>query len=344
MLENNGHAEPAAPPFDEDMCVSYLLGELSDADQERFETAYFNDDAFFDRFMAVKDELLDLFARGELDAERQEQVRSHFFATAPRRKQLARADLFIKAVNGLSNVSAYDKLIPAVDGRRSEFSGFRRLHMFAWAGAAVLFIAGLGVWWLSTQQGLERTPDTAEVQPVRSADTSGEVSNAEPDAHPTVPKEKEDLSAEIAAPNKSNSYSGSPGALIARTHDDPVANKPKARLLLTAISTRDINSANTLNIFSDTASVSLELVPPSSSYKRFTATIGSVDGRHRWRTPIQRISAGRLIFDLDPAALKGADYLLTLAGVRGRSKEIVAEYYFHVVHNGQKTPPQLSPK
>ena len=68
MSEDNGNNGSGTLGFDEEMCVSYLLGELSENDQERFEAAYFADDVFFDRYMAVKNELLDLYSRGELDA------------------------------------------------------------------------------------------------------------------------------------------------------------------------------------------------------------------------------------------------------------------------------------
>jgi len=50
----------------EETCERYLLGELSEAEQERFEEAYFADDALFEQFQAVKDDLLDAYARDEL--------------------------------------------------------------------------------------------------------------------------------------------------------------------------------------------------------------------------------------------------------------------------------------
>src|SRR6187551_1497061 len=102
MSEHIGNNGSGTLGFDEEMCVSYLLGELSENDQERFEAAYFADDVFFDRYMAVKNELLDLYSRGELDAAKQEKVRKHFSATAPRRRQLADSQQFIDAVTSLS--------------------------------------------------------------------------------------------------------------------------------------------------------------------------------------------------------------------------------------------------
>src|SRR5688572_2638494 len=112
MVENNANNGSTPLPFDEEMCERYLLGELTDADQERFETAYFTDDVFFDRFMAVKNELLDLYSRGELEQDKHERVRKHFSATGPRSKQLADSEQFIQAVTSVSERSGYKAPAP----------------------------------------------------------------------------------------------------------------------------------------------------------------------------------------------------------------------------------------
>lgn len=40
-------------------CEKYLLGELSEDDSQQVEEAYFADDSLFERFVAVKEELID---------------------------------------------------------------------------------------------------------------------------------------------------------------------------------------------------------------------------------------------------------------------------------------------
>lgn len=67
MSPSNGNGTSGSLLFDEAVCERYLFGELDGAEQERFESAYFNDDSFFNRFLAVKDELLDLYSRNELE-------------------------------------------------------------------------------------------------------------------------------------------------------------------------------------------------------------------------------------------------------------------------------------
>ena len=111
MIEKNGNTGPDSLHFDEEVCERYVFGELSEDEQEEFETAYFNDDVFFDRFMAVKNELLDLYARGELDAEKLARMQPHFLATEPRMKRLAESGEFIRAVTAISDRKGVPKAV-----------------------------------------------------------------------------------------------------------------------------------------------------------------------------------------------------------------------------------------
>jgi hypothetical protein len=78
MPENNGHNKMIADEFNEDMCERYILGELSEGDQEQFEAAYFADDAFFEKYLAFKTDLLDLYSRGQLPEEKRQKFENIF--------------------------------------------------------------------------------------------------------------------------------------------------------------------------------------------------------------------------------------------------------------------------
>src|SRR5215203_3743533 len=84
--DNNGNS--GGDWFDDEMSERYLFGEMSAAEQEHFENAYFADDAFFERFMSVKNDLLDLYARGQLDEEKRRRMERTFLRTGPRRKRI----------------------------------------------------------------------------------------------------------------------------------------------------------------------------------------------------------------------------------------------------------------
>jgi hypothetical protein len=133
----------------EETCERYLLGELSEAEREQFEESYFADDALFDRFLAVKDELLDAYARGELAEEKRTRFAQHFLAIAPRRQQLDETQEFIRVVTAVSTKTNEAKAPLAVTTHKSEWwkslVDFFKLRSFALPTAleAALLLIGL---------------------------------------------------------------------------------------------------------------------------------------------------------------------------------------------------------
>lgn len=158
-------------------CERYLLGELSEAEQEQFEEAYFADDALFEQFEAVKDEMLDAYARGELAEEKQARFAAHFLAAAPRRRQLDETQEFIRALTAVSTktvtpgkaaVSAPVSTTTSESSWRRSFKIFFNPRQFAWqaAFAAVLLAALAGIWIFVRNSQPPAAPDEqAAVQP-----------------------------------------------------------------------------------------------------------------------------------------------------------------------------------
>src|SRR5688500_14824829 len=106
MSGTNGNGRSGNLPFDEGMCERYIFGELHDDEQERFEAAYFANDAFFNRFCAVKDELLDLYSRNELDPDRRRRLEPHFLSTPARRGRIDDSRNFVRSITVLSDRSS----------------------------------------------------------------------------------------------------------------------------------------------------------------------------------------------------------------------------------------------
>jgi hypothetical protein len=68
--------------------VKYLLDEMSEEEEERFETDYFADDDLFERLQIVKAELADAYAHGQLDASQRERFERRFLNSPSRRKHV----------------------------------------------------------------------------------------------------------------------------------------------------------------------------------------------------------------------------------------------------------------
>lgn len=158
MVDENVKSATGDREFDDETCRRYLLGELSEAKREQFEEAYFTDDALFERFLAVKDELLDAYARGELAEETHSRFAAHFQATPPRRRQLSETKDFIKTITQVSAKAAPangavlsptdSAAIASPQSSRQSLADFFRLRPLAWqAGlAALLLAAAAGAW------------------------------------------------------------------------------------------------------------------------------------------------------------------------------------------------------
>lgn len=64
------------PQSDDRQAMEYLLGEMPEKEQEEFEARYFADDALFERVTIAKEELIDRYVRGQLEAQKQQQFES----------------------------------------------------------------------------------------------------------------------------------------------------------------------------------------------------------------------------------------------------------------------------
>ena len=353
--ENNGSQDWVQ--FDEALCERYLFGELTEPEQERFEEAYFDDDVFFDRFTALKTELLDLYSRGQLDPEKHARMEPHFLATAPRRQRLAESSQFVSAVNATS-----DRGNPAVVVvPPTEPSFFESLVGFftvpRLAGAAALLIAAIGGIYLlnrAEQDGATdvefaqqppRPTETPAIDPRPSSSPNNatqpsepEVTVNPPDSTTTTPRTSPSPKSEVAARPKSRRPTPAPPDETRRDPDQKyVASDsrdrsdkaveftiPQPSITLRAGATRDIGESKTLTIPAGARSASITLLFRSGGYTRYIVTITTVDGAEVFR----RVYDKRLIRDGNDGS-KRLTVLLQKASDLGEKDYIVKlEGYF----------------
>jgi Carboxypeptidase regulatory-like domain len=202
MEVNKRNGASGAMPFDEETCERYLFGELNDTDRERFEMAYFADDAFFDRFLAVKTELLDLYTRGELDPQRTLRLKSHFLSTTPRQRHVAEFSMFTREITTIAgrrdaskNATLASSIEPGAEQKKwletlFAIFTFQRISL---ATAGLIVAAGVVIL-------LSRpVSETASEQAVREPDNP--VFPANPSADETRnPESQNDLTKKIPVP------------------------------------------------------------------------------------------------------------------------------------------------
>src|SRR5215471_21701861 len=72
----------------DELLISYLLGELPEADCVRIEAQYLTDETAFAPLLAIEAELYDAYARNSLSPERRRSFEQKFLSTPEQRWQL----------------------------------------------------------------------------------------------------------------------------------------------------------------------------------------------------------------------------------------------------------------
>lgn len=114
-----------------ELLVRYLLGQLSDEERDEVGTRLFSDDAFAELLEDAETDLIDRYARGELNAVDANAVRSRLLNSERQQDKLA-----------LARASA-------LRGRRAVRS--RTRWVLAAAAALVMVVAG-STWWFATKR------------------------------------------------------------------------------------------------------------------------------------------------------------------------------------------------
>src|SRR6185503_3931374 len=68
--------------------VNYLLGIMPEAERERFELRYLEDESLFAELQEIEDELIDDYVNGVLTTEQREPFEKYFLSSPERRKKV----------------------------------------------------------------------------------------------------------------------------------------------------------------------------------------------------------------------------------------------------------------
>jgi anti-sigma factor RsiW len=275
----------------------YLLGQLPEADAERLDELTVTDDEYAERVRAVEHDLVDAFARGELEGVVLEQFRSRYLTT-PRRREATR---FARALQSLDEHSEQDRSLaagpePATQGETT--GRWRNLLPLA----AVLVLAVASAWLALDNRTLRERATSAELERDRQV-------------------------REVQAPTATDTARPPTGAVAV-----PL---PVATLLLTP-QLRSTRQLPTVALSGDGGEVPVQLDLEPVEYPAYEAALfNSNGGRLVWRS--DRLSARtvgdrqRIDLSIPARVLRPADYLIRVSGMPTRgAPEIVGEYRFVV--------------
>ncbi len=320
----------------EDVCARYLLGELSEQEQAQLEESYFTDDALFERFLAVKDDLIDAYARGDLAGEKRERFEQHFLASRPRQQRVEEAKGFIRAVTAASTnaatVSADGFAQSSHTWCRQFISSVFSLRPMVLRGAlAALLLVALGGSWVLVRRFQGQRAERERVQNEEAARRQPEEERGQaivpltnPTATPAPDRALQPKPAEERAPQ-------------------PLPSKV-ASLFLMPFSPRDATASNSLHIRPDTSAVRLRLAFAGADYRRYDVILRRLDGKQVFSRRGLGATSGttgkNVTITLAPSIFLHQDYIITLSGLTADGKlEVLGDYNFRVERNAPQSTP-----
>lgn len=326
----------------EHTCTRYLLDELTEAEQTQFEEAYFVDDLLFERFLAVKDDLIDSYARHELAGRERERFEQHFLANQPRRERVNDAREFIRAVSGLpskarENTAKTPKRNLGASGWQSFlrlFAPGRLVTQGALAALLLLTIAGSLVLIRRVQRERAEQLQQESVARNQKEEKNGSAVGPAPTSGLTTGGQRESVvnSQPTPTPNPASPSQNT-------NRQSPLLSVQVASLTLMPFSPRESDSTPTsLKLGPEIRVVRLSLIFKDDDYRSYDITVRTVAGEqvaHRRGLKAQAGAVGkRVTLTLNPSIFRGQDYLITLNGLTPAGKlEPINDYYLRVAQN-----------
>jgi hypothetical protein len=276
----------------------YLLGQLPESEAERLDEMSVVDDEWAERIRAVEHDLVDAFARGELQGVVLEQFRSRYLTT-PRRREATR---FAQALQSLDENSGRGSSSETGRGPTTLVRETRRWRELLALAAAVV-LATASVWLALDNRTLRERVTSAELQRDRQL-REAEARRTADTAPPPTGRE--------------------PSPLTVAT-------------LVLAPQLRSARQQPTVALAAGTGDLAVQLDLEPVDYPAYEAALVASNGdRIVWRSDrlLARTVGDRKRIDLGlPATvLSPQEYLIRVSGVPARgAPEIVGEYRFTVV-------------
>lgn len=324
---------------DESVIVRYLLGELSEEEQNRLEDRAFSDREYLRIVDTVENDLIDEYARGELSDIQRLRFERRFLASPGRQRKVefARALAEIVPKEATETAPRPATVVVAVSWRDSLISALRNLNpafKFSMAAAALILVIGAS-WLLTAFLGLRaQLAQRQEEQQARLRQEellrrqgAGERARSEDLAAQLQSERDRRARGEAAARQSDNDH------LRPSSADAPLI----ASVFLPPGVSRGGGDRPRLTVRRTTRLAQLQIgLEREDSYRSFRAEVRTAQGHEVWtrdRLQARRGRAGRVINLLIPGKILGSgEYELTLKGTTdGRNTEDVRFYYFEAL-------------
>ena len=303
----------------------HLLGLSSEAERERLESEFFDDDDAFQEMLTAEDDLIDAYARGELSAKERKQFEKRFLTSAQGRERLQ----FARTLAGpLVAEPTRDGWWPGFLGSLTGHSAFARVA----AVMAVLVVAVGFSWLIFDRSRMNNELRELRAERARLTEESAELQR--------IADAERARSAELTAQAERNQVSTPPTKPEPQRSQEPKTTEQFVSIAFFNLSPGGVRGGRrkTLAVPQKARSITLRLsFERPSLHQEYRAAIETADGTSVWRndsfgsrpnlTELARIN----LPSIPASALPPGDYVLSLSGKRSDGKfELVANYSFRI--------------
>lgn len=322
--------------------IRYLLNQLSEEDEARFEEAYLEDGDMFEQVLALEEELIEDYAKGELSDPERQLFEQHYLASEKRRARIEMARQLVHACTSQSTIHS------ASDSRSG--SWFSSLYSSSWLGlfekrylvlgssltAAFLLILALSL-------GIELLRLRGRL--AAAGEERAAIEQRAMEAERQLARERQLLAEErkqgSALRDDLDNVTGRLDRLV-NDSDGSQASKNRVVFLALAPGVRDIKGLDKAVIFVDTTFVELRVtMERQEKQPPYLAVVTTVDGnREIWKGEASRVRQTRsnqIVAVRVPAdrfrAIETQDFTLTLSAPKegGKDFEELEICYFQVI-------------
>ncbi len=330
---------PRSKAPDDDRLFGYLLGRLTEDEQERVESFYFGDGENLELLAAAEDELIDSYVRGELGPRERERFEDFFLRSPERRERVENAralDAFVRKSTGDAS---------AVNAAPPTHARFKRASFWLPLAACLLLTAGCA--FLVYRMLDARRADEPAQSRIEDANRAAQPAPQQSTPQQSTPQQPDAVSRETASRAADEQVSAPPSGSEGKSEEKSNAPSPAPRptaprhtsavasILLTAGASRGGGPSQTLTINRGAERVRLLAEVGGRDYQSYEALLRTAEGREVWRGSVRprglEKGAGFIVFTPPARVFRGGDYTLSVTGLRADGgTDAAGEYQFRV--------------
>jgi hypothetical protein len=323
---------------DELLIRRYLLGEVTDGEQEQVERQLMTDRQYLDYILRVEESLIGEYVRGELDLDEREPFEAYFLSAPERREKLEFAESLNRYIAESRNwkSAAVANADDEASGQKASILWLRRIPIrpaIALLAVATLVLSVCTIMLLfqnarlkkqileqqanldQTEEGLRRQLDE---QIVRNKELAIQLEQSQ--------KEMSEIEQELS------------GLKSEKKRRQDIPSPIIASLIIAPGSVRDRGIVNRVVLITNVQQLRLELKLQGEEYQSYKVEVKTVEGKSIWKgvnlKAQQRAVERSLVAKLPAKQLPEGDYLVTLSGrASGGGYEEVATYYFTILRD-----------